>query len=59
MKCFIIPVIIVITVTKGLRKYMETVPGKHSTDSISLCLSLSLSNMKAVLGALFIIRKVL
>jgi hypothetical protein len=34
MKCFIIPVIIGATgiVTKGLNKYLETIPGKHSID---------------------------
>jgi hypothetical protein len=36
MKCFVIPVIIGATgiVTKGLKKYLETIPGKHSIDSI-------------------------
>jgi hypothetical protein len=36
MKCFVIPVIIRATgiVTKGLRKYLETIPGKHSLDSL-------------------------
>jgi hypothetical protein len=36
MKCFIIPVIIGITriVTKGLKMYLETIPGKHSVDSV-------------------------
>jgi hypothetical protein len=35
MKCFVIPIIIGATgiVTKGLKKYLETIPGKHSTDS--------------------------
>jgi hypothetical protein len=36
MKCFVIPVITEATgvVTKGLKKYPETIPGKHSTDSL-------------------------
>jgi hypothetical protein len=36
MKCFVIPVITGATgiVTKGLKKCQETVPGKHSTDSL-------------------------
>jgi hypothetical protein len=36
MKCFIIPVITGATgiVTKGLKKYLETIPGKHSIDSL-------------------------
>jgi hypothetical protein len=36
MKCFVIPVIIGATaiVTKGLNKYLETIPGKHSIDSL-------------------------
>jgi hypothetical protein len=36
MKCFVIPVIIGATgiVTRGLKKYMETIPGKHSIDSL-------------------------
>jgi hypothetical protein len=36
MKCFIIPVIIEATgiVTKGLKIYLETIPGKHSVDSL-------------------------
>jgi hypothetical protein len=36
MKCFVIPVIIGATgiVTKGLKKYLETIPGKHSIDSL-------------------------
>jgi hypothetical protein len=34
MKCFVIPVITGATgiVTKGLKKYLETIPGKHSID---------------------------
>jgi hypothetical protein len=33
MKCMIVPVIISAfgTVTKGLQKHMEAIPGKHST----------------------------
>jgi hypothetical protein len=36
MKCFAIPVIIGATgiVSKSLQKYMETVPGQHSVDSL-------------------------
>jgi hypothetical protein len=36
MKCFVTPVIIGATgiVTKGLKKYMETTPEKHSIDSL-------------------------
>jgi hypothetical protein len=36
MKCFVIPVIIGATgtVTRGLKKYLETIPGKNSIDSL-------------------------
>jgi hypothetical protein len=36
MKCFVIPVIIGATgiLTKELKKYLETIPGKHSIDSL-------------------------
>jgi hypothetical protein len=36
MKCFVIPVIIGATgiVTKGPKKYLETIPGKHPIDSL-------------------------
>jgi hypothetical protein len=36
MKCFVIPAIIGATgiVTKGLTKYLETIPGKRSIDSL-------------------------
>jgi hypothetical protein len=36
VKCFVIPVIIGVTgiVTKGLKKYLETIPGKHSIHSL-------------------------
>jgi hypothetical protein len=52
MKCFVIPVIIGATgiVTEGLKKYLETMPGKHSIDSLQ---------KTAVLGTTHIIRKVL
>jgi hypothetical protein len=52
MKCFITPVIIGTTgiVTKGLKKYLETIPGKHSIDSLQ---------KTALLGTSHIIRKVL
>jgi hypothetical protein len=52
MKCFVILVINGATgiVTKGLRKYSETIPGKHSIDSLQ---------KTAVLGRSYVIRKVL
>jgi hypothetical protein len=52
MKCFVIAVIIGATgiVTKGLKKYLETISGKHSVDSLQ---------KTAVLGISHIIRKVL
>jgi hypothetical protein len=52
MKCFVIPVIIGATgiVTKGLKKNLETIPGKHSLDSLQ---------KTAVLGTSHITRKVL
>jgi hypothetical protein len=52
MKCTIIPVIIGATgiVTRSLRKKLETVPGKHSKDSLQ---------KTAILGTSHIIRKVL
>ena len=52
LKCTIVPVIIGATgiVTSSLRKNLETVPGKHSIDSIQ---------KTAVLGTSHIIRKVL
>jgi hypothetical protein len=52
MKYFVIPVIIGATgiVTRGLEKYMDTIPGKHSIDSLQ---------KTAVLGISHIIRKVL
>jgi hypothetical protein len=36
MKCFVTPVIIGATgiVTRGLKKYLETIPGKYSIDSL-------------------------
>jgi hypothetical protein len=36
VKCFVIPAIIGATgtVTRGLRKYLEEIPGKHSIDSL-------------------------
>jgi hypothetical protein len=51
MKCFVIPVIIGATgiVTKE-QEYLETIPGKHSIDSLP---------KTAVLGTSHIIRKVL
>jgi len=52
MKCTILPVIIGATgiVMRSLRKDLETVPGKHSIDSLQ---------KTAVLGTSHIIRKVL
>jgi CRISPR/Cas system type I-B associated protein Csh2 (Cas7 group RAMP superfamily) len=52
MKCFVVPVIIGATgiLTKGLKKYLDTMPGKHSIDSLQ---------KTAVLGTPHIIRKVL
>jgi hypothetical protein len=52
MKCFVITVIIGTTgiVIKGLKKYLETIPGKYSIDSVQ---------KTAVLGTSHIIRKVL
>jgi len=52
LKCTIIPVIIGATgiVTRSLRKNLETVPGKHSIDSLQ---------KTAILGTSQIIRKVL
>jgi hypothetical protein len=52
MKCFAIPVIIEATgiVSKSLQKYLETIPGQHSIDSIQ---------KTAILGTSHIIRKVL
>jgi hypothetical protein len=52
MKCFVIAVIIGATgiVIKGLKKYLETIPGKHSIDSLQ---------KTSVLGTSHIIRKVL
>jgi hypothetical protein len=36
MKCFVIPVTTAATgiVTRGLKNYLETIPGKHSIDSL-------------------------
>jgi hypothetical protein len=52
LKCTIIPVIIGATgiVTRGLRKKLEAVPGKHSIDSLQ---------KTATLGTSHVIRKVL
>jgi hypothetical protein len=52
MKCFVIPVIIGATgiVSRGIKKYLETIPGKHSINSLQ---------KTAVLGTSHIIRKVL
>jgi len=52
LKCMIVPVIIGTTgiVTRSLRKNLETVPGKHSIDSLQ---------KTAILGTSHIIQKVL
>ena len=52
LQCTIIPIIIGTTeiVTRSLRKNSETVPGKHSIDSLK---------KTAILGTSYIIRKVL
>jgi len=52
LKCTIVPVIIGATgtVTRSVRKNLESVPGKHSIDSLQ---------KTAVLGTSHIIRKVL
>jgi hypothetical protein len=52
MKCLVIPVITGATgiVTIVLKKYLETIPGKHSIDSLQ---------KTAVLGTSHITRKVL
>jgi len=52
LKCTIVPIIIGATgtVTRSLRKNLETVPGKHSIDSLQ---------KTAILGISHIIRKVL
>jgi hypothetical protein len=48
MKCLVIPVITVATgiVTKGLKKYLETIPGKHPTDSLQKTAVLGTSHIK-------------
>jgi hypothetical protein len=52
MKCFVIPIIIGATgiETRGLKKYRETIRGKHSIDSLQ---------KTAVLGTSHIIRELL
>jgi hypothetical protein len=52
MKCFVITVIIGATgiVSKSLQKYLETIPGQHSIDSLQ---------KTAILGTSHVIRKVL
>jgi hypothetical protein len=52
MKCFFLPVIIGATgiVTKSLQKYLETIPGQHSIDSLQ---------KTVILGTSHIVRKVL
>jgi hypothetical protein len=52
MKCFVLPVIIGTTgiVSKSLQKYLETIPGQHSIDTLQ---------KTAILGTSHIIRTVL
>jgi hypothetical protein len=52
MKCFVIPVITgtTVIVSKSLQKYLETIPGQHSIDSLQ---------KTAILETSHIIRKVL
>jgi hypothetical protein len=52
MKCFVIPVIIGATgiINKGLKKYLETISGNHSIDSLQ---------KTAVLETSYIVRKLL
>jgi hypothetical protein len=52
MKCFVLPVTIVATgiLSRRLQKYLETIPGQHSIDSLQ---------KTAILGTSHIIRKVL
>jgi hypothetical protein len=47
MKYFVIPVIIGATgiVTKGLKKYLETIPGKHSTGFLQRTVVLGTSHI--------------
>jgi hypothetical protein len=47
MKCFVIPAVIGATgtVTRGLKKYLEGIPGKHSTDSLHTTTILGTSRM--------------
>jgi hypothetical protein len=58
-KCFVTPVITGarIIVTKGLTKYLESIPRKYSVDS--LIIIIILKKRTAVLGTSQIIRKVL
>jgi hypothetical protein len=54
MKCFILSVIIgdMGIVTKRLKKYLETIPGKHSVDFIKKTAALGISHimMKLIVG---------
>jgi hypothetical protein len=52
MKCSVMPVAIGATgtINRGLRKYLQEIPGKHSIDSLQ---------KTAILGTLHILRKVL
>jgi hypothetical protein len=48
MKCFVILVVTGATgiVTKGLKKYLETIPGKHSIDLLQKTAALGTSHIK-------------
>jgi hypothetical protein len=47
MKCMIIPVVIGATgmVTRGLRKNLEAIPGKHSIDTLQKTAALGTSHI--------------
>jgi hypothetical protein len=48
VKCVIIPVVtgVIRTVTNGLKKNLEAVPGKHSIDSLKNTAIVGTSNIK-------------
>jgi hypothetical protein len=50
MKCFVVIIVATGIVSKSLQKYLETMPGQHSIDSLQ---------NTAILGTSHIIRKVL
>jgi hypothetical protein len=53
MKCFVLPVIIEANgiVSKSLQKYLETIPGQHSIDSLQKNAILGTSHIRKVLQA--------